>query len=522
MHSSLPPRGVASLIAASLLLLGCQKNSAPGEAAESSGSKPAAIAVVEETERSRHFMAVSQHLELGGTLYGYADIDGDAQKVAGVLSELLGHIAKAQPQAAPFAQQDYQALFQLLGFNDVKAIGFSSVPDGTGFFRNTAFFHTPEQRHGLLAGLGGEPGPLKHVRYAPADADVFAETELDVPAVYATVRAVVEKIGGEKSGGAMEDGLKKAGQMAAISLLDLINGMKGHASFVLRFDAERNLRMPGPNAMTVPAFSFLLCVDGIGQALTPALERSPVFAKTTREALTLFELKGPLPLEGIRPVIAIEGGTVYLATSTGFLDECRGATPRLGDTEAFRQALAQVGEQGNGLAYVTPHVFARLRALESMNPGLPEESKTALRLVTSKLPQPDRPLVSMRTNLADGILVRSYMNRSLKQDLALAAMYNPVSVGMLAAMAVPAFQKVRVASQEKTVMNNLRQLSAAAEQHYLENGVATARYDDLVGPDRYIRRLEPVAGEDYRTVTLQAGKPLKVRLKDGREVEYRP
>jgi type IV pilus assembly protein PilA len=120
------------------------------------------------------------------------------------------------------------------------------------------------------------------------------------------------------------------------------------------------------------------------------------------------------------------------------------------------------------------------------------------------------------------IIVSYYMNLSLKQDLALAAMYNPVSVGMLAAMAVPAFQKVRVASQEKAVMNNLRQLSAAAEQHYLENGVATARYDDLVGPDRYIRRLEPVAGEDYRTVTLQAGKPLKVRLKDGREVEYRP
>ena len=35
------------------------------------------MTVVAEPERSRHFEAVNRQLELGGTLYGYADIDGD-------------------------------------------------------------------------------------------------------------------------------------------------------------------------------------------------------------------------------------------------------------------------------------------------------------------------------------------------------------------------------------------------------------------------------------------------------------
>jgi type IV pilus assembly protein PilA len=48
-----------------------------------------------------------------------------------------------------------------------------------------------------------------------------------------------------------------------------------------------------------------------------------------------------------------------------------------------------------------------------------------------------------------------------------------VIIGLLAAMAIPAFQKVRSSSQDKTVLNNARQLSAAADQYFLENGVST-------------------------------------------------
>jgi len=45
-----------------------------------------------------------------------------------------------------------------------------------------------------------------------------------------------------------------------------------------------------------------------------------------------------------------------------------------------------------------------------------------------------------------------------------------VIIGLLAAMAIPAFQKVRQSSQDKAVLNNARQLSAAADQYFLENG----------------------------------------------------
>jgi type IV pilus assembly protein PilA len=75
--------------------------------------------------------------------------------------------------------------------------------------------------------------------------------------------------------------------------------------------------------------------------------------------------------------------------------------------------------------------------------------------------------------------------------------------GVLAALAYSAYQKVRVASQDKAVLCPIRQLAAAADQYYLENGVSTVRYEDLVGVTNYIKAVTPVAGETYPAVYMR-------------------
>ena len=85
-----------------------------------------------------------------------------------------------------------------------------------------------------------------------------------------------------------------------------------------------------------------------------------------------------------------------------------------------------------------------------------------------------------------------------------------VIIGLLAAMAIPAFQKVRQSSQDKAVLNNARQLAAAADQYFLENGVSTAASADLVGATNYVKAINTVASETYPTdytqgVTISIG-----------------
>ena len=48
-----------------------------------------------------------------------------------------------------------------------------------------------------------------------------------------------------------------------------------------------------------------------------------------------------------------------------------------------------------------------------------------------------------------------------------------VIIGLLAAMAIPAFQKVRQSSIEKTLTNDAKQLASAANQYFMEYGIST-------------------------------------------------
>jgi type IV pilus assembly protein PilA len=79
-----------------------------------------------------------------------------------------------------------------------------------------------------------------------------------------------------------------------------------------------------------------------------------------------------------------------------------------------------------------------------------------------------------------------------------------VIIGLLATMAIPAFQRVTNASQDKAVLNNARQLSAAADQYFLETGISTVTLTDLVGQTSYIKVLNTVASEIYPTYYTQA------------------
>jgi type IV pilus assembly protein PilA len=89
------------------------------------------------------------------------------------------------------------------------------------------------------------------------------------------------------------------------------------------------------------------------------------------------------------------------------------------------------------------------------------------------------------------------MNHSSKGFTLVEIMIVVVIIGLLAAMAIPAFQKVRTNSQDKAVLNNARQLSAGADQYYLENGVSSVLLSDLLGPTSYVKALNSVANESY-------------------------
>ncbi len=99
-----------------------------------------------------------------------------------------------------------------------------------------------------------------------------------------------------------------------------------------------------------------------------------------------------------------------------------------------------------------------------------------------------------------------------------------VIIGLLAAMAIPAFQKVRSSSQDKACLNNARQLAAAADQYFLEKGVSQVDFTSLVGTDtdRYIKTLNTVAGETYPSTYTQNTPITVLGIGAARTITYNP
>ena len=93
-------------------------------------------------------------------------------------------------------------------------------------------------------------------------------------------------------------------------------------------------------------------------------------------------------------------------------------------------------------------------------------------------------------------------------------------IGMLAVMAIPTFHKARARSQDRAVTNNLRIYATAAAQYMLDEGLAQAVYDDVVGPGKHVRLMQQVGDEDYNVLMVGTDTTRLTVTITGRTVNY--
>jgi hypothetical protein len=75
---------------------------------------------------------------------------------------------------------------------------------------------------------------------------------------------------------------------------------------------------------------------------------------------------------------------------------------------------------------------------------------------------------------------------------------------------------------QRAILSNLRLIAAARDQFQSENKRSPDSVRELVGPNRYVKRLRTIGGEDYSTLSFVAGQPLTVTTPDGTTVTYDP
>jgi type IV pilus assembly protein PilA len=206
-----------------------------------------------------------------------------------------------------------------------------------------------------------------------------------------------------------------------------------------------------------------------------------------------------------------QGGELTLYSHSDWTPESKGI--RLSKTETFKKLANRLPNKGIAFNYSIGSDLDPLLAGMSAIPEAAQYKVVAESVINLLIGDFLKPSMGV-TYMEEGHMVSDqYAGFSTKQVV----MVVPTifAGGLGAAMAIPAFQKVRTTSQEKAVTNNLRQIASAADQYFLENGVTEVSIDKLVGEGGYIRVLKPVAGESYEGMIIQQGEDISVVLENG-------
>lgn len=509
-----------ALLAAAPLLAALHAAPAPAQAPQPSAA---------------NFEVVRKHLDMGGPVFVFMDVDGEAARIG---RELSAAVAKAVGDDTELAllKQDYAAVMADLGLAQVKSVGMSSVARPGGGFHNRAFVYVPERR-GLFAVLGGPARPFATARLAPADTDLFIETELDMPALVTALSTIAARFIPGAGVDMANDLVGAMGGEDAATAFRIVTSMRGRLSMILRLGETS---VPDPKRIEEWGFGFaqkaqlLVRAEGFGRQLIPLLDKVDEIVGETVGAVRVYRAKETVPVLGDnQPVLAIDGDTVLLASSQGFLQQSlsRGAAG-LADAPHYRATLAAVGmEEGNSVVYGTPRLFTLVRTLLAAagqaapkGPG-DEFMGPLLQVLIGQIPDVAEPLAQVTANVPEGIVMRGNNVASLRNALLTLGFYNPDLIGPILLAAVPTgiqlqVDKKNAAMAAVTTEENLKVIAEAALGFFRENpNAAEVTYKEIEA--RLAGRLKPVKDIDFTDFTLarNIGR-LEIELPSGETVTY--
>jgi len=370
-------------------------------------------------QRSPHFEAVSNRLQLGGTVYAYADIEGDAERAADFLLQLMRDLPGLVPEQG-VSRLNATSLVRILGLHNVQAIGLSSF-ENESLYHNRSFIYHKGARAGLLKLFGAEADSFDLVSIAPKDADLVWEQQLDVGVLVDIVRALGE-LGVGMTPEDLDEALGERVLDLDMTLGAILERLNTTAGLVLALDESRPLRIPG-ESFWFPYTDFLFRVDGLGDLVDAMLERAAldpfIASERTEEWVTIRpSIKLPPPWNAYEPSVVkeIATGRMYVVSSPGFLKKCLSTADGVAQTTEFARAFEQLPTTGNGLTYFSTRTTRQMHALLDRvieNDG----SSITTSLARFFLPDVGHPVGWVAQNTDDGLLITSNSPSSHKSTL---------------------------------------------------------------------------------------------------------
>ncbi|MGB0415641.1 MAG: hypothetical protein ACPGKS_02195 [Coraliomargarita sp.] len=460
------------------------------------------------------FLEASKHLDTDGSLIGYVNFEGDGEAIGTQLNAIYNDAIGTVPGMMPIPV-DFPTLFDHLGFGCVQAMGISSKELEGDVHANRSVVLLDGEPTGLMALYGSKESPTSSftaAELAPADATAAISGTVELGALRDTIVSIVVQVMGPMGEGIAQTQLAQPIPGTDLTPDEVINALSG------RWDA---FWQESYNDDYVPSYKAWLRIDGAGaiaERLQALAADSPILITETKNGL-IADLRPILGTDRIGLFLKTDriDGSLSLYTHEDWGPESEG--PRLNTTESYQALAKHLPENALMYSYTAGSDMSKMLAPFKSDPSIGAYIGMGEKAIDLLLGDFLEPAIAAMYFDGDALVTDSYAGYSTKQ----AVMVIPAAFGggLAAAMAIPAFQKVRSTSQEKAITNNLRQIASAAQQHMLETGVSEVRYADLIGENGTIRELVSVAGERYEGIVVtEHSTTISVSLPDGRAITY--
>jgi len=366
--------------------------------------------------------SVKRELDPNGLFYTYIDFESGWAKVAQDINLTLKDTA--------LAKKDFVALANATGLSQIRALGLSSTA-WKGGYENRFFLYMPSGQKGLLAIFPGEPATFDGARYAPADADFFAELRLDLPAVVSAAMQIALSVADSKELTTMALDTLKKDPSGYGSLLNF----KGRVIAIARLHTPENSEQVKAEPSTIPPADIFLRTEGGGAVVLKTLAQKNGWKREEHGKIISFTNTS----DGVETIITVEGETVTAGFPRTFVEECLARKEGLAQNATFQQALTETADKGHGVIHITPRIISELRkfagnGLASVpNTGFGESklSRMILDQALDSLPAPTCPVTSVIVARADGLLIREHSTHSLKAALPAISLITPDFLGQI-------------------------------------------------------------------------------------------
>lgn len=411
--------------------------------------------------QSPHYGAMDSHLDRGGQLYGYMDVDGDLAGLYDFGQKFYEGIAKSQPGQVP-PDLDIKGMLSELGLHGVTAAGMSSVKLGAGSYRNKTYFHTPNGRQGLLKLMGTEAKEFQALGMAPEKSDLVFEQEFDLSALMEIVLGIGKRLP-EPIQQPMMDGLKQPLPIPGLGLTvaDILQKSKGRLLVCAGIVEGEKMPIPDPK-VEIPAIDAVIALQGMGwlfeelrkQIPPPDQGGPPVEDTADSVKITVPVPPGQLGIYAPLAYFDKKADMLYFASRPAYLDSFRGAAgPKLTADPDYKAIAAGLPTKGNSLSYVSAramdtYVSLITKAVETQmaqQGGPPEAKELMTKMMNLFMPQGKAATAAVTTCEANGIFAVANTPQSGKVAMVAMAI-TPLAV--VATVATPMIGKARMRARE--------------------------------------------------------------------------